>query len=367
MCGPSSGLQSGSDCSIWHKELVIDLCNKRRLTLSLCMLLTISFSISFFSLTSYLYKYEARAQQYQEPSRKMADVELGAWVPAELHLESLKGAKQIDAINTLLSQGFVEYFPVMRDFNNSSERKAMEALLKSTDTTDLKIIVILLPQGEGGTHVNYDWKGWIRYFNFLKERHSSFQGFAVDDFNAVVDMRRIRIMNSMDLMGLSNFSSALSYKREDVQFYPVMYMETGEFETLKETYNKFIAGVILVSTSYQNVSNLENDFAKFSKMFENKPIKYIVYPVKSGFNPPSDRLLMATLSIASRWVEGIIVYVNTEHHIIQAYLQNHKDFQYMSAIGEMERLQVKSEVIESRRDIEMCTYCLYENGSKQAQ
>src|SRR5262245_27965009 len=108
-------------------------------------------------------------------------------------------------------------------------------------------------------------------------------------------------MNSMDLMGLSNLSSAIAYKRDDVQFYPVMYVETGEFKTLKEMYNKYIAGIILVSTLYQNVSHLEKDFSKLSEMFENKSIKYIVYPVKSGFNPPSDRLLMATLSIASRW------------------------------------------------------------------
>ena len=47
----------------------------------------------------------------------------------------------------------------MRDFNNSAERGKIETLLKSTDTTDLKIIIILLPQGEGGTHANYDWKG----------------------------------------------------------------------------------------------------------------------------------------------------------------------------------------------------------------
>ena len=49
----------------------------------------------------------------------------------------------------------------MRDFNNSAERGKIETLLKSTDTTDLKIIIILLPQGEGGTHANYDWKGGL--------------------------------------------------------------------------------------------------------------------------------------------------------------------------------------------------------------
>ena len=73
------------------------------------------------------------------------------------------------------------------------------------------------------------------YCNTLKEKHPSFLGFAIDDFNAIVDIRRIRLMNNMDLMGLSKFSAALSYKRDDVQFYPVMYVETGEFETLKKT------------------------------------------------------------------------------------------------------------------------------------
>jgi hypothetical protein len=264
---------------------------------------------------------------------------------------------------TLLSQGFDKYYFVMRDFNNTTESMTTEALLKSAATTDLKIIIILLPPGEGGSHANYDWKGWMLYFNSLKEKHpSSFLGFAVDDFNAIIDIRRIRLMNNMDLMGLSNFSSALFYKRDDVRFYPVMYVETGEFETLIDEYNKYTAGIILVSTLYHNVSYLENDLVNLSKMLDNKPIEYIVYPVKSGFDPPSDRLILATLSIVSRWVDGIIIYVNTNHHIVQDYLHNHKDPQYMSAIGEMERLQVKHEIIESRRDIVMCSFCLYENN-----
>jgi hypothetical protein len=323
------------------------------------LIFTVSVSIPFFPLT---YEHsEAKAQSYLKPSSNIKqDIVLGAWVPSQFRLEGLQGDEQINAVHALLSQGFNEYYLVMRDFRNSSERETVEALLKSTDYTDLKIIIILLPQGEGGSHANYEWKGWIQYFNSLKHRHPSFLGFAVDDFNAVVDIRRLRLMNSMDLMGLSNFSSALPYKRPDVQFYPVMYVETGEFETLKEIYNNYTAGIILVSTLYQNISNLEKDFAKFSKMFENKPFKFILYPTKSGFNPPSDRLIMATLSIVSRWADGIIVYVNTEHLVVQDYLHNHKDPRYMSAIEEMEKLQVKHEVIDSRRDIEMCAYCLYE-------
>jgi hypothetical protein len=342
-------------------ELIIVSSGKKRLILSMFLILIVSLSISFCALT---YEYnEAKAQSYQEPSSNIKqDIVLGAWVPSQFQLEGLQGDGRMNAIHALLSQGFNEYYFVMKDFRNSTEREAVEALLKSTDTTDLKIIIILLPQGEGGSHANYEWKGWIQYFNSLKDRHPSFLGFAVDDFNAVVDIRRLRLMNSMDLMGLSNFSSALTYKRQDVQFYPVMYIETGEFETLKEIYNNYTAGIILVSTLYQNVSHLEKDIAKFSKMFENKPFKFIVYPTKSGFNSPSDRLIMATLSIVSRWADSIIVYVNTEHPVVQDYLHNHIDPRYMSAIEEMERLQVKHEVIDSRRDIEMCTYCLYETN-----
>lgn len=314
-------------------------------------------SLSFCSLSFCVDKYYANAQPYQPSPEREERITSGAWVPAQFRLEQMKGVNQMNALYTLRAQGFDEYYYVMRDFNNAVETDATEALLKLTDKTNLKVTIIILPPGEGGSHANYDWKGWMTYFNSLKERHpSSFLGFAVDDMNAIVDIRRVYIMNNMDLMGLSNFSSALPYKREDVQFYPVMYIETGEFETLKKKYGKYITGIILVNTLYHNVSFLEKNFAKFSDMFENKPIKYIVYPTKSGCEPPSDRLIMATLSIASRWVDGIIVYVDTDHPIIQDYLQNHKDLQYMSAIKEMERLQINHEV-ESPKDIVDWSVC----------
>jgi hypothetical protein len=300
-------------------------------------------------------------QNNDASSNKREKITIGAWIPSQLYLERMHGDKQVDAIHSLLSQGFNEYYFVMRDFNNTNETRAAEQLLKAADTTDLKIIIILLPLAEGGLLASYDWKGWILYFNTLKEKHPSFLGFAIDDFNAVVEIRRIRLLNNMDLMGLSNFSSALSYKRDDVQFYPVMYVETGEFKTLKKEYDKYYKGVILVSTLYSNISHLGNDLANISKNLDNKPIIFIVYPTKSGFPSPSDRLIMATLSIASRWADGIIVYRNTTHPIVQEYLHNYSDHMYMSTIREMENLQVKKEIIESRRDIVMCTSCLYEN------
>ena len=217
---------------------VIDLCTKRRVTLSIFLLLTVSFSISVCSITSNINKYEAKAQPYQEPSsNKMEDIILGAWVPTKLQLESLQVDEQINAIHTLLSEGFDEYYLVMRDFNNSAERGKNRDIIEingyhrsknhhHSSTSRRRRYLMLIMTGKDGS-----WD-----FNSIKESHPSFLGFAVDDFNAFVDIRRIRLMNSMDFMDLSNLSSALSYKREDVQFYPIMYVETGEFETLKEKY-----------------------------------------------------------------------------------------------------------------------------------
>ena len=337
--------------------------NRQQIILSTLLMLTISMSFSSTSLSLSIDTHEGKAQQYHHTvSKNKEKIIFGAWAPAQYRLEKMQGGELINAIYTLLAQGFDEYYFVMKDFNNATEANATETLLKSTDNAaDLKIVIILLPPGEGGPNANYDWKGWMLYFNSLQKRHASFLGFAVDDFNAAVNIRRIYHMNNIDLMGLSNFSSALLYKSEDVQFYPVMYVETGEFETMKREYNKYAASIILVSTLYQNVSSLERDFVKFSNMFDKKPIRYILYPIKTSTDQPSDRLLMATLSVASRWVDGITIYVDTNHLIVQDYLQNHKSAQYMSAIREMERLQLKDEVIESRRNILVCIFCLYEN------
>jgi hypothetical protein len=331
---------------------------RRTVVLSIFLVLSVSLSIFFW-----IYTFEATAWLYSHnSSARREKIAIGAWIPPQLYLERMHGDEQLNAIHSLLSQGFNEYYFVLRYFNNTTETKAAEELLKAADNTDLKIIIILLPLAEGGTHASYDWKGWMLYFNTLKEKHQSFVGFAIDDFNAIVKIRRIYLMNNMDLMILSNFSSALSYKRDDVQFYPVMYIETGEFETLKKEFDRYYKGIILVSTLYSNISHLENDLANISKNLDDKSIKFIVYPTKSGFQSSADRLIMATLSIASRWADGIIIYRNTTNAIVQDYLCNHNNAKYMSAIGEMERLQVKNEIIESRRDIVMCTFCLYEKN-----
>ena len=126
-----------------------------KITLSIFLLLTVSVSIFFC-----IYNYESKAQPYNAPSsEKREKVVFGAWVPSQLHLERIQGDKQVNAIYSLLSQGFDEYYFVMRNFNNTTETRATEGLLTLTDTTDLKVIIILLPPGEGGSHANYDWKG----------------------------------------------------------------------------------------------------------------------------------------------------------------------------------------------------------------
>jgi hypothetical protein len=270
------------------------------------------------------------------------DIIIGAWAPSKFHLEKMPSIKQLnEAILSLVGQGFSEYYFVMRDFNNSTETKATEQLLKSADKTNLKIIIILLPPSESGNYgaysnANYDWKGWIIYFNSLKKMHpSSFLGFAIDDFNAVDRVRRIYITNNIMyfISSSSNLSTALYSKRKDIQFYPVMYLETGGFETLKINYDKFLSGVILVDTSpillsssslYYNLAQQTGNIGAVSKMFENKPLKYIIYSANTQNDTLSDtsRHLTDTLSIASRIFNGIIIYVNTDNSIIQDFLHN---------------------------------------------
>ena len=263
------------------------------------------------------------------------NISIGTWAPSRFHLEDLNAATQIMAIRSLIAQGFDEYYFIMRNFNNATESEATEKLLKSADRTSLKIIIILLPQSEGGLHANYNWIGWIKYFNSLKERHqSSFLGFVIDDFNASNGIRRVYFMNNMYLLSLSNLDNALLYKRQDVEFYPVMYLENGGFETVKTKYNKFLAGIILVNTlsnnnnDNNNITSSGKHITAISKMFEHKSLKYIVYTDSSQNNnnendnktSSSDHLLITTLALASKLFDGIIIYVNSDNRAVQQFL-----------------------------------------------
>ena len=283
----------------------------------------------------------------------------GAWVPSEFHLEDMTRDQQRAAIQILLGNGFREYYFVMKDYANATEVKTTEELLRSADGTGLGILIILLPPSEGGSSANYHWRGWIDYFNSLKSKHQSFLGFAIDDFNASGKTRRVYHFNNVDRMNLTGLPDALSHKREDVQFYPVMYLETGEFETVGTEYNKYTTGLILVSTLYQNITYLESQLIRISEMFHDEPIKFIIYPTKSSDHSPSDRLMMATLSVASRRVDGLIMYVDTDHYVIRDYLRNYNDPLYMSALREMERLQIADEIAQPLSSNRLAQLLLY--------
>ena len=280
---------------------------------------------------------------------------MGAYIPDKLHLEDMEGNDQAYAISAFLAQGFNQYFFVMHDFKNYNEVKATERLLNASDRTELQIVIILLPPSEGGRISSYNWKGWISYFNDLSERHPSFDGFAIDDFNWISTRNDTKFWKNIDFMMYSNLSQALEHKRGDLKFYPVVYLEGLRTDVVVRDYAKFAKSIILVSASYYDISNLEGSLSGFKKMFGNKSFDYIVYPTitynytKQGYDPPSDRLVEATLSIATRVADGIIIWHKIDSHVVQDYLGQRKDPDYLRAIQRMEQLQIADEKSAERR------------------
>jgi hypothetical protein len=275
---------------------------------------------------------------------------IGAWTPNQMPLENMTAAEQQNAIVTLLKQGFNEYYFVMSDFRNHDARMMTENLLRTTDSTALRIIILLLPPSETGPKANFDWRGWIKYFNALKASHSSFDGFAIDDFNWINTKNgNSKFRNNVDYMVHSHLSKALEKKNKDVHFYPVIYFEGFKTNTAKRYYTNFADGLILASTDNYNVTTLEHDLNIFSQVFNNKPIRYVVYTTttstyfEQGYGMPSDRLIMATLSIAARAADGIIIWRNIDRNVVQNYGVNSSNPKYLSHISSMEKLQIKEE------------------------
>ncbi|MDQ3883042.1 MAG: hypothetical protein M3243_03210 [Thermoproteota archaeon] len=275
---------------------------------------------------------------------------MGAYIPNTLHLEDMDGNNQKLAISEFLQQGFSEYYFVMDNFWDLGQLESTERLLDSADNTELRIIVILLPPSEGGPRSSYDWKGWINYFNNLKSRHpSSFSGFAIDDFNWISTRNDTKFWRNIDFMLYSNFTDALKNKRSDVKFYPVIYFEGLRNDIVATEYAKFIDTIILVSASYYNVSNLERNLLEFKEIFPGKSTRYIVYPTitynysRQGYDPPSDRLVMATLSITTRLADGIIIWHEIDGHVVQDYLNYRERADYLDAIYLLEQLQIADE------------------------
>jgi hypothetical protein len=278
-------------------------------------------------------------------------ISIGAWVPLNksLILQHLKGEVQKNAIITLQNQGFHEYYFAMNNFEDTESTKLTEELLKSTEETNLKIIIILRPPSEGNSDTNYNWKGWIKYFNALEKKYpKSFEGFTIDDFNWISTKEDTKFENNLDFMEDSKLIKALEDKDKDVKFYPTIYFEGRKTDILDTKYDDFTDGFIVASGCYYNVSTLKKEFTIFREIFE-KSIRYVVYPTitynysRQGYNPPTDRLIQATLSIASDSADGLIIFRDTDKQVIQEYLVNQDKKKYLGKITKMKELQINDE------------------------
>jgi hypothetical protein len=280
-------------------------------------------------------------------------ISIGAWAPLNNSsiLQHLKGEVQKNAIHTLLNQGFHEYYFSMHNFEDSKYTKIIEGLLKTAEQTNLKIIIILLPPSEGDSNNSYDWKGWIKYFNSLEKKYpKSFEGFTIDDFNWKSTRNDTKFELNIDFMEYSKLIKALKDKDKDIKFYPTIYFQGKRTDTVANKYNDYIDGLIVASGCYYNVSTLKKEFTIFKEIFE-KPIRYVVYPTitynysRQGYNPPTDRLIQATLSIASNSADGLIIWRDTDKPVIQDYLVNKDNKKYLIKITKMEELQINDEKI----------------------
>jgi hypothetical protein len=276
---------------------------------------------------------------------------IGAWIPNQTALELKTNiTTQRNAIDMLLKKGISEYYFAMYDFRNPKSIQTTEDLLNSTDRTRLKVIIIIVPPSEGGATGNYDWMGWIRYFNSLKIEHPSFDGFSIDDFNWISSRKDTKFRKNVDFMIHSPLSKALGEKRVDVHFYPVMYFEGFGTNKAKKFYYNFMDGVILASTEYYNVTSLEHNLKTFAKLFPYKPIRYVVYStatssyIKQGYDLlPSDRLVKATLLISTNTSNGIILWRNIDRNAVNQFLANRHNPQYLESIYSAEKLQIVDE------------------------
>jgi len=279
---------------------------------------------------------------------------VGLWTPmnASFVLQHLKGEQQEKTIDTLLMWGYQEYYYVMNNIDPDSV-KMTDDLLKTANKTNLKIIIILLPPSEGGPDTSYDWKGWIKYFNSLEKKYArSFEGFAIDDFNWISTRSDTKYRNNIDYMEYSGLAKELKDKSKDVKFYPTVYFEGRKTGIVVKKYRNFIDGLVVASGCYYNVSSLKNELTIFKQIFK-KPIRYMIYPTitynysKQDYSPPTDRLVMATLSIASNSSDGLIIWRDLDSPVIQEHMKSRYNERYLSDISKSTELQISDEKNES--------------------
>jgi PDZ domain len=329
----------------------------------------------FFSNNNTMTTVVSFTNQSTMPIEKITN--FGSWAPYQIPLESIKNiTEQKNAINAILKQGYNEYYFPIIDFKSKAARSMTENLLQSANGTKLKIIIILLPPSEAGPNGNFNWNGWIDYLNFLKTKYpSSLDGFVIDDFNLFnnsVHASKVKGNNhhgshghndpndrnennkkapkgTLNFMLKSKLQEALQKKRKDLHFYPVLYFEGVKTNDVKRHFYNNTDGIVLASTNYYNVTDLDHNLKVFSKVFDNKPIRYVVYTYRTSnyidSSPPSDRLVLSTLSITngSGVVKGIIIWRNTNSPVIRDYLSSRNNTEYMSFVSMMEKLQLKDE------------------------
>jgi hypothetical protein len=337
---------------------------KSRVITAALFFLSLVFAITGTGLINTNLQQQQQQVHAQEERRKST---IGAWAPYQKPLEEIQDTeKQREAMRALLAKGFNEYYYVMTDFENSYAREMTEKLLTSADEAGLHILIILLPPSEGGPNTNYDWKGWVHYFNSLKNEHESFKGFTIDDFNWISTRNDTKFRMNVDYMKYSDLSDALNGKNDNVHFFPVIYFEGEMTNTVINEYNKFIDGLIMASACYYNITNLRANLLAFSEMFDNKPIRYVVYPTitynysRYNYSPPSEQLIMATLSIASKNADGIIMWTKIDGRVVLEYLSNHDDPKYLSRISAMEKAQIRDEKIWKQANPTLANSALFQ-------
>jgi hypothetical protein len=287
--------------------------------------------------------------------RANGNTTVGLWTPmnTSFALQHLNRAEQEKAMEILLKKGYEEYYYVMNNFEDPKSLKLTDKLLDTANKTNLKIIIILLPPSEGGPGTSYDWNGWIKYFNSLESKYPrSFEGFTIDDFNWISTRSDTKFKNNMDFMEYTGLSEELKHKSKDVKFYPTVYFEGTKTGIVVKKYKNFIDGLVVASGCYYNVSMLEKQLEIFSEIFD-KPMKYVVYPTitynysKLDYSPPTDRLIMATLSIALNSSDGLIIWRDADNPVIQEHMENRYDEQYLSYISNSKDVQISDENIKT--------------------
>jgi hypothetical protein len=312
------------------------------------------------------------------------NMDFGAWASYQLPLELMDDTEHKTAIMTLLEQGFTVYYFTLGNFESEDSRTITENILSAADGTGMKMIGILLPPSEAGTGGNYDWEGWVDYLNSLKARHSSFDGFVIDDFNWYGpeiqgndekdddeegdggldddstdnqdnnNEEENDIKYNVNFMLESNLKEALEKKSKDLHFYPLIYIEGTKTNTVKNEFYNLTDGIVLASTDFYNITKLEHNLDVFGKVFSNnsKTIRYLIYTAPTsnfllqGYYPPSDRLILATLSTAldsSAVDKGIVIWRNTGNPAVLDYLSNRDNSKYQNFVSLMKDLQLKDE------------------------